>query len=85
MIVADGRCATVSWVPITQHTEATTVCNGPGGALSIPKLVTDESIAGSTTMSTIDCPTTAYLFRRRSPGQRWGATCSQDSPAEKVP
>ena len=25
MIVADGRCATVSWVPITQHTEATTV------------------------------------------------------------
>ena len=29
MIVADGRCATVSWVPITQHTEATTVCNAP--------------------------------------------------------
>ena len=28
MIVADGRCATVSWVPITQHTEATTVCTG---------------------------------------------------------
>src|SRR5271156_614130 len=38
MIVADGRCATVSWVPITQHTDAITVCNGPGGALSIPKL-----------------------------------------------
>ena len=33
MIVADGRCATVSWVPITQHTEATTVCDGPHGAL----------------------------------------------------
>ena len=31
MIVADGRCATVSWVPITQHTEATTVCNAPTG------------------------------------------------------
>ena len=31
MIVADGRCATVSWVPITQHTEATTVCAGPDG------------------------------------------------------
>ncbi len=29
MIVADGRCATVSWVPITQHTEVTTVCDGP--------------------------------------------------------
>ena len=25
MIVADGRCATVSWVPIEQHTESTTV------------------------------------------------------------
>ena len=46
MIVDDGRCATVSWVPITQHTEVTTVCNAPNGALTVPKLVTDESIAG---------------------------------------
>ncbi len=85
MIVADGRCATVSWVPITQHTEATTVCSGPGGALSIPKLVTDESIAGSTTTSTIVCPTTAYLSPPAvRPGLRWGATCTLDSPAEKV-
>ena len=48
MIVADGHCATVSWVPITQHTEATTVCNEANGALEIPKLVTDESIGGTT-------------------------------------
>ena len=33
MIVDEGRCATVSWVPITQHTEATTVCAGVDGAL----------------------------------------------------
>ena len=32
MIVADGSCATVSWVPITQHTEATTVCARTDGA-----------------------------------------------------
>ena len=85
MIVADGRCATVSWVPITQHTEVTTVCDGPGGALSVPRLVTDESIAGSTTTSTVNCPATAYLLPPAArPGQRWGVTCTLASPAEKV-
>jgi hypothetical protein len=85
MIVADGRCATVSWVPITQHTEATTVCNAPNGALTVPKLVTDESIAGSTTTSTIECPASTYLVPPApSPGQRWAATCALASPAEKV-
>jgi len=85
MIVAVGRCATVSWVPSTQHTEATTVCAGTDGALSVPRLVTDESIAGTTTMSTIVCPTTAYLLPPAvHPGVRWGVTCSLTSPAEKV-
>jgi hypothetical protein len=85
MIVADGACATVSWVPITQHTEATTVCNAPNGGLTLPKLVTDESIAGSTSTSTITCPSTAYLLPPDShPGQRWGVTCGLASPAEKV-
>jgi hypothetical protein len=85
MIVADGRCATISWVPILQHTEATTVCSAPNGALTIPKLVTDESIAGSTTKSTITCPPTAYLIPpAASPGQRWGVTCSLASPSEKI-
>ena len=64
MIVADGHCATVSWVPITQHTETTSVCNAPNGALTVPKLVTDESIAGSTTTSTLHCPASTYLFPR---------------------
>ncbi len=85
MIVADGRCATVSWVPITQHTEVTVVCDGPGGSLTVPRLVTDESIAGSTTTSTVECPATAYLLPPAArPGQRWGVTCSLTSPAEKV-
>jgi hypothetical protein len=85
MIVADGRCATVSWVPITQHTEATTLCNAPNGALTVPKLVTNESIAGSTTTSTINCPASTYLLPPAArPGQRWAATCSQVSPAEKI-
>jgi hypothetical protein len=85
MIVADGRCATVSWVPITQHTETTTFCSTHNGALTIPKLVTDESIAGTTSTSTVDCPATAYLLPPAArPGQRWDVTCSQTSPAEKV-
>jgi len=85
MIVADGHCATVSWVPITQHTETTTLCNAPNGALTIPKLVTDESIAGSTTTSTINCPASTYLLPAAArPGQHWTATCSQVSPAEKI-
>ena len=85
MIVADGRCATVSWVPITQHTEATTLCNAPNGALTVPKLVTDESIAGSTSASTINCPASTYLLPPAArPGQRWVATCAQVSPAEKI-
>jgi hypothetical protein len=85
MIVADGRCATVSWVPITQHTEATTLCNAPNGALTVPKLVTDESIAGSDSTSTINCPASTYLLppAARS-GQRWTATCTQVSPAEPI-
>ena len=48
MIVAGGGCASVSWVPIAQHTESTTVCAGTDGALSVPRLVTNESIAGTT-------------------------------------
>ncbi len=85
MIVADDRCATVSWVPIAQHTETTTLCAGANGALSIPRLVTDESIAGSTTTSTVLCPATAYLLPPSPrPGERWAVSCSLASPAEKV-
>ncbi len=85
MIVADGRCATVSWVPITQHTEATTVCNAANGALTIPKLVTDETIAGSTSTSIINCPASTYLLPPGArPGQRWGVTCLLASPAERI-
>jgi hypothetical protein len=85
MIVADGHCSTVSWVPITQHTESTTLCSGPDGALRIPAMVTDESIAGTTSTSTIKCPGTAYLVPpSMRQGQRWSATCSLLNPTEKV-
>jgi len=85
MIVAEGRCATVSWVPITQHTEVTTVCDGPAGALTVPTFVTDESIAGTSTTSRVTCPATAYVVPPAArPGRRWRVSCSLASPAEKV-
>ena len=85
MVVEDGPCASVSWVPIEQHTETTSVCSGPDGALTVSRLVTDESIAGSNTTSTIVCPSTAYLVPAGArPGQRWAATCTLTSPSEKV-
>ncbi len=85
MIVEERRCATISWVPIVQHTETITECAGPGGGLFVPKLVTHESIAGSDTTSTIDCPSTAYLVPPSvRPGQRWNVTCRLENPAEKA-
>lgn len=87
MIVTGGDCATVSWVPLTQHTETTRECAGPDGGFTMPRLVTTESIAGSDTTSTIECPATAYLLPPASaaiPGKRWAATCALQNPAEKV-
>jgi hypothetical protein len=85
MVVEDASCASVSWVPIEQHTETTSVCSEPSGALTVSKLVTFESIAGTNTTSTIVCPATAYLLPAGDrPGQRWTATCTMYSPNEKV-
>jgi hypothetical protein len=85
MIVTGGNCATVSWVPLTQHTETTTECAGTDGGLVVPRLVTQESIAGTNTTSTVDCPATAYLLPpHATAGQKWAATCALQSPAEKV-
>lgn len=85
MVVTDGSCATVSWVPIEQHTEKTMICPSVSGSYDVPLLVTDETIAGSSTTSTISCPSTAYLLPPAAvPGERWSATCALANPAEKV-
>jgi hypothetical protein len=85
MIVEDGGCATVSWVPITQHTETTTECADATGGFRVPRLVTTESIANTNTTSTVECPATAYLLPPgATAGDKWAATCTLQSPAEKV-
>jgi hypothetical protein len=85
MIVTAARCATVSWMPITQHTETTTECVGPDGGFDVPRFVTHESIAGTDTTSALTCPATAYLLPPdATAGRKWAATCVLQSPAEKV-
>jgi hypothetical protein len=85
MVVADDRCATVSWLPLVEHTETTTICATTGSGLRLPKLVTYESIAGSQTTSVIECPTTAWLLPP-SPSKHahWSAACSLANPKERV-
>jgi hypothetical protein len=85
MVVADDRCATVSWLPLVEHTETTTICAPAGGGLRLPKLVTFESIAGSQTTSIIECPATAWLLPPNpSKGAHWNAACSLVNPKERV-
>ncbi len=84
MVVTEGSCAKVSWVPIEQHTEDTTVCPTASGAYDIPMLVTDESIAGSTTTSSISCPATAYLLPpNAAPGAALGGHLHLGQPGRE--
>jgi hypothetical protein len=87
MIVSDGpgSCSVLSWVPIAQHTETTTVCPGIDHSLMVSELVTHEQISGTTTTTVIDCPATAYLIPPiAAVGVRWTATCHQANPSENV-
>jgi hypothetical protein len=85
MIVIGSNCATVSWVPLTQHTETMTECTGSDGGFTMPRLVTQESIAGTDTISTLSCPATVYLLPPDAiRGEKWATTCALQSPAEKV-
>jgi hypothetical protein len=83
MIVTDGHCASVTWDPIAQHTEGTVVCPAAHGAYVIPDTVTHESIGGTTTTSTMDCPGTLYLLPPDvHTGQRWRSHCTMVDPHE---
>lgn len=75
MIVTDARCASVSWVPFTQHVESFVECPAPGGAMSMVASTSHEDIAGVSTDERITCPTSAYLVPPSSVGSRWTATC----------
>ena len=83
MVVEDGRCATVSWVPIAQHTETTSVCSGPAAAsMSRSSSPTNRSPARPARRPS--CPATAYLLPPGAPGPALDRHLLQVSPAEKV-
>jgi hypothetical protein len=85
MIVTDGTCTHVTWAPFVQHTETTTVCPTTSGAYTIPSTVTHETIGGSTTTSTLDCPATLYLLPPNlRAGSHWSARCTLSDPHEAV-
>jgi len=87
MMVVDGSssCSVVTWLPLVQHTETTTVCSAAHGAVDVTAMVTHEVISGSTTTTVVDCPATLYLVPPIAvPGVRWSAVCHQVNPAETV-
>jgi hypothetical protein len=82
VVVTDGACATVRWVPFEQHMEGLVECSGRNGAVGMVSALSDEEIAGVRTAEVIHCPAGAYFMPARpAPGQRWSATCHAGSQA----
>ncbi len=88
-----GECSVVSWVPITQHTETTTVCptviaNTQGKAspaISVPQFVTYEAISNTVSTTTITCGSAAFLVPPdAAKGESWSAICHESGSTAKV-
>ena len=76
MVVTDGACTHMDWIPLTQHEEGLVACPDPGGGLSVTSSSSTEVVAGITTNTPITCPRTAYLIPPDPvSGKRWSATC----------
>jgi hypothetical protein len=84
MLVTSGApsCSVISWVPLSQHTETTTVC-AEKGVLAATRFVTHEVIDGSTTTTVTSCPTTTYFVPPITMSS-WSAVCRQSDPSGKV-
>jgi hypothetical protein len=87
-----GQCSVVSWVPITQHTETTTVCpttvpvdGRSSPAIVVPDFVTYEAISNTVSTTTISCGPTAYLVPPdAATGATWSTTCRQSGSTANV-
>jgi hypothetical protein len=76
MIVTEGKCATMQWEPLVQHTEGLVMCRQGNGALNIESTSSYEDIAGTQTSSVITCPSDTYLVPPHPfIGERWSSTC----------
>jgi hypothetical protein len=85
MIVTDGTCSSMDWVPLVQHTEGVVVCRQSDGALTMSQASSDESIAGVSTTQVAHCSDTSY-FIPPDPhaGQRWSGVCHSTGQVDKV-
>jgi hypothetical protein len=90
---AGGECSVVSWVPITQHTETTTVCpttiaNTEGKAspaIAVPQFVTYEAISNTVSTTTITCGLTAFLVPpKAAKGESWSTICHESGSSANV-
>ena len=82
-----GNCATVSWVPITEHTETTTECAGASGGCSACRGSSPPSRSPAPIrLRRSNAPRRPICCRRpaSSRARKWAATCLLQSPAEKV-
>ena len=56
MIVTDGKCSSMDWVPFEQHVEGIQLCREPDGALTMSQASSVESIAGVSTTQVTPLP-----------------------------
>ncbi|HXW39084.1 MAG TPA: hypothetical protein VEJ44_05270 [Acidimicrobiales bacterium] len=85
LVVTDGTCSSMNWVPLEQHTEGIEVCRQPNGALTMAQASSVESIAGVSTSQVVHCSSTAY-FIPPDPraGERWFGVCHGPGQVDKV-
>ena len=90
--ILGGQCSVVSWVPITQHTETTTVCpttvavdGRSSPAIALPQFVTYEAISNTVSTTTIACGATAFLVPPDAvKGAAWSTICHQSGSTANV-
>ncbi len=76
MVVTDGTCTHMEWVPLQEHEEGLVTCPGRDGSVVVTSTSSTEVVAGITTHTTISCPPSAYFLPPDpSVGERWQATC----------
>ena len=76
VVVVDGKCATLDWVPLEEHTEELTECRTPGGTTT-PSSTSTERITALSTSEPISCGPGAYLLPSDpADGSTWSASCT---------
>lgn len=85
LVVTDGGCSSMDWVPLVQHTEGIVLCREPDGGLTMTEATSVETIAGVHASSVMKCPATAYYIPPDPrPGERWSAVCHAPGQTDRL-